>query len=282
MIGRDIHLFQTLESTMDEAKRLAEGGAAEGTVVIAEEQTTGRGRFDRSWMSVPGKDLLFSVVFRPEAAQAPYINMAAALSVRLAVSEMTGLNASIKWPNDVKLVGRKVSGILVESTVTPSAHGRAGGRSVRGVTSGLSPAGGEIQRGGREQSSESTATHAGMDFMILGVGLNVNSNPAAVPEIAGTATSMYRESGRSFDRTDILIEVLRELDSRYALIRAGCSMREEWASRLETLGQSVVVRWQDSTEEGTATGVDEMGNLILTKADGTTKSVVAGEVTLQA
>ena len=281
-VGSDIHLFETLESTMNEAKRRAEDGAHEGTVVIAEEQPSGRGRFDRSWMSEPGNDLLFSVVFRPDAARAPYINMAVALSVCSVVSDATGLDASIKWPNDVKLAGRKVSGILVESTVGPSTQGRADGRSVHGVTSGLPPAGGERQRGGREQSIESTATYAGMDFMILGVGLNVNSNPAAVPEIAETATSMYRETGRVFDRADILIEVLRELDGRYALIRAGCSMREEWASRLETLGQSVVVRWQDSTEEGTATGVDEMGNLTLTKADGTTKSVVAGEVTLQA
>lgn len=240
-VGRGIHLFETLESTMDEAKRLAEDGALEGTVVIAEEQTAGRGRFDRSWMSEPGKDLLFSVVFRPDAAHAPYINMAAALSVCLAVGDAAGLDTSIKWPNDVKLTGLKVSGILVESTVT----------------------------------------RADIEHAVLGVGLNVNSNLAAMPEIAETATSMYRETGRMFDRTDILIQVLRELDRRYSLIMSGQSMRQEWASRLETLGRSVVVRWRDSTEEGTATGVDEMGNLILTKADGTTKSVVAGEVTLQ-
>ena len=241
-VGCDVRLFETLDSTMDDAKRLAEGGAAEGTVVLAEEQTAGRGRFDRSWMSVPGEDLLFSVVFRPDVVQAPYINMAAALSVRSTVGHATGLDASIKWPNDVKLAGRKVSGILVESMVTD----------------------------------------ASIEYTVLGVGLNVNSNPASVPEIATTATSMYRETGRTFDRTDVLINVLGELDRRYGLIREGRSMREEWSSRLETLGQSVVVRWQDSTEEGTATGVDEMGNLILRKADGTRKSVVAGEVTLQA
>ena len=242
IFGREIHLFKTLESTMDEAKRLAEGGAIEGTVVIAEEQKAGRGRLERSWISEPGKDLLFSVVFRPDAAQAPYINMAAALSVFSTVSRATGLDASIKWPNDVKLVGSKVSGILVESVVSRSD----------------------------------------IEYTILGVGLNVNSNPASVPEIAATATSMHRESGRTFDRTEILIEMLRELDSRYGLIRAGRSMRDEWKSRLETIGRSVVVRWQNETEEGLATGVDEMGNLILTTADGTTKSVVAGEVTLQA
>ena len=117
-VGCEIHLFKTLRSTMDEAKRMAENGASEGAVVIAEEQTAGRGRFDRSWVSEPGKDLLFSVVFRPDAAQAPYINMAAALSVCSTVGQATGLATTIKWPNDVKLVGRKVSGILVESTVT--------------------------------------------------------------------------------------------------------------------------------------------------------------------
>ena len=241
-VGREIHLFKTLKSTMDEAKRMAENGVSEGAVVIAEKQTVGRGRFNRSWVSVLGKDLLFSVVFRPDGAQASYINMAAALSVCSTVDQTTGLAATIKWPNDVKLAGRKVSGILVESTLSRSD----------------------------------------IEFTVLGVGLNVNSNPALVPKIAETATSMYRETEMTFDRTDILIRVLRELDERYALIQAGHSMREEWASRLETLGRNVVVRWRDSTEEGTATGVDEMGNLILTKADGTSKSVVAGEVTLQA
>ena len=168
--------------------------------------------------------------------------MAAALSVCSTVGKATGLATTIKWPNDVKLAGRKVSGILVESAVS----------------------------------------RADIEFTVLGVGLNVNSNPASVPEIAETATSMYRETGITFDRTDTLIQVLRELDRRYALIKVGQSMRQEWAAQLETLGRNVVVRWKDSAEEGTATGVDEMGNLILTRADGTTKSVVAGEVTLQA
>ena len=242
IVGHSINLYETTESTMDEAKRLAEDGAPEGTVIVAENQKAGRGRFDRLWMSEPGKDLLFSVVFRPNAAQAAYINMAAALTIWRSVAEATGLDASIKWPNDVKLAGRKVSGILVESTVT----------------------------------------RANVEHTVLGVGLNVNSSPAAVPEIAATATSMYSESGRTFDRADILIEVLRELDSRYALIRAGSSMKEEWSSRLETLGRRVRVQWKDNADEGIATGVDEIGNLILTKADGTTKTIVAGEVTLQA
>ena len=241
-VGHDIRLHQTLESTMDEAKNLAERGAPEGTVVIAEEQRAGRGRFERSWVSEPGKDLLFSVVFRPTAAQAPYVNMAAALAVRTTVGEATGLDTTIKWPNDVKLEGRKVSGILVESTVS----------------------------------------RTGIEYTVLGGGLNINSNPADIPEIAPIATSMYRETGRTFDRSEVLIRVLRDLDGGAARIRAGHSLKADWAAHLETLGQNVIVRWRNNIDEGIATDVDEMGNLILTKADGTTKSVVAGEVTLQA
>ena len=241
VVGREIHLYEELESTMDEAKGMAEDGAPEGAVVIAEAQTSGRGRFDRTWISAPGKDLVFSVVFRPDAAQAPYINMAAALSVRTVVADVTGLNASIKWPNDVKLAGRKVAGILIEGMV----------------------------------SRES------IEYTVLGVGLNVNSNPASSPEIAETATSIYRETGTMFDRTDFLMQALHDLDRRYALIKDGQSMKQEWATQLETLGQRVVVRWRDRVEEGTATGVDEMGNLVIAREDGTTKTVVAGEVTLQ-
>ncbi len=242
IVGGSVHPFNTLNSTMDEAKSLAERGEPEGAVVIAEEQTAGRGRFQRAWLSHPGDDLLFSIVFRPEAARAQYINMATALSVCTTIANATALNTAIKWPNDVKLCGRKVAGILVESTVS----------------------GTEIE------------------YTVVGVGLNVNSNPDSLPEIASTATSMFRAGGRRFDRTDILIELLQDLDRRYALIRAGHSMKSEWASRLETLGQNVIVRWKGSAEQGIATGVDEMGNLLLTKPDGTTKSVVAGEATFQA
>lgn len=226
---------------MTEAKKLAERGGPEGTVVIAERQAAGKGRFDRSWVSVPGKDLTFSVVLRPAPAQVPHVNMAAALSVCSTVGEMTGLHTTIKWPNDVKLMGRKVSGILVESMVT----------------------------------------RLGVDYTVLGVGLNVNSDPASTPAISSIATSVCRETGKTFDRTDVLVRVLRELDNRYSLIRAGFSMRDEWISYLETLGRNVLVRWRNHIEEGRAAGVDDHGNLILTTADGAMKTVIAGEVTLR-
>ena len=241
IIGRNILFFETLDSTMDEARKLADNKALEGTVVFAEQQIQGRGRFDRAWISPPGKDLMFSVILRPDTAQMPYVNMAAALSICSIVGEAAGLETTIKWPNDVKVDGRKISGILVESTIKAGA----------------------------------------IDYAVLGIGLNVNSDPAATPEISSIATSMYRETGREFDRSTVLTNLLRALDEQYADIRAGRSLTEEWVSELETLGQEVQVRWQDRVEEGRATGVDDQGNLILTQPDGTMKTVIAGEVTLR-
>ena len=102
---------------MDEARRLAEAGVQEGTVVVAEEQTAARGRFDRVWISPVGVNLSFSVILRPASSRLPQVNMAAALAVSRAVERTCGLTPSIKWPNDVRLGGRKVAGILVESVV---------------------------------------------------------------------------------------------------------------------------------------------------------------------
>ncbi len=241
IIGNNVLLFDTLDSTMNEAKRQAEDGAPEGTLVIADEQSEGRGRFARPWISPPGKDLMFSVVLKPDAAQMPYVNMAAALSICSTVAAVAGIDASIKWPNDVKIDGLKISGILVESTVKAGA----------------------------------------IDHAILGIGLNVNFDPTTTSELSLIATSMYRETRREFDRTIVLTSLLRGLDKHYADIRAGHSLTYEWASRLETLGRDIQVRWQDRVEEGVATGVDDKGNLILTQPDGSTKTVIAGEVTLQ-
>jgi BirA family biotin operon repressor/biotin-[acetyl-CoA-carboxylase] ligase len=241
IIGKNVLYFKTLDSTMNEAKKLADSGVEEGTVVIADEQTAGRGRFDRAWISPPGEDLMFSVVLKPDAVQMPYVNMAAALSICSIVNEAAGLKATIKWPNDGKVDGRKISGILVESTVKAGA----------------------------------------IDYAVLGIGLNVNSDPASTPEISAIATSMHRETGREFDRNTVLTSLLRALDTQYADIRAGRSLTDEWALRMETLGRDVQVRWQDRVEEGLATGVDDQGNLILTQPDGSTKTVIAGEVTLR-
>ena len=226
---------------MDEAAALADAGHAEGTVVLAEEQTSGRGRMDRRWVTGPGDNVAFSVVLRPGRSRLSQMNMAASLGVASAVERLTGVDATVKWPNDVRIGGKKLAGILIEG-----------------------------------------AMHAGeLKHAVLGIGINVNLDPSAFPEIAGTATSLAAATGAPLDRVDVLRAVLEDVDDRYAEVRAGESLTDRWARRLDTLGSTVRVRWRDSEMVGLATGVDDDGNLLLTGPDGSVRTAIAGEVTLQ-
>ena len=242
VVGCQVLHYDTLGSTMDEARRLAEQGEPEGTVVLVEEQTAGRGRFSRQWVSPRGKNLSFSVLLRPAASQLPHMNMAATLAVQRAVAAITGLSPAIKWPNDVRVNDRKMSGILIETVMD----------------------GGDV-------------AHA-----IVGIGVNVNLDPSLYPEISSIATSILRETGQRADRTTVLRRVLEHFDDLYSTVQGGGSLAQQWAEQLETLGRSVQVRWQEQVVEGRAESIDEQGNLVLARPDGTTFTAVAGEVTLQA
>ena len=117
LIGHRILYHEVVDSTMDEARKTVEAGAPEGTVILAEEQRAGRGRFNRSWVSPRGQNLLFSVLLYPSPSQLNQMNMASSLAVARAIEEVSGLQPTIKWPNDVRLSGRKAAGILIESSV---------------------------------------------------------------------------------------------------------------------------------------------------------------------
>ncbi len=242
VIGRRLYHYDLLGSTMDEARGLAERGEPEGAVVIAEEQSAGRGRFDRVWVSPRGENLSFSTLLRPASAQLPYMNMAATLAVARTVARVAGVEALVKWPNDVRVGERKISGILIE-----------------------------------------TAMEAGeVKYAIVGIGVNVNFDPSRFPEIADIATSIRRETGRKADRTSVLTLLLEQFDDLYRTVKSGGSLTSEWAAALETLGRRVQLSWQDQIVEGRAESVDDRGNLILKRADGSTFTAVAGEVTSQA
>ena len=241
-VGSQLFHYDLLGSTMDETRDLARQGAREGTVVIAEEQTKARGRFNRPWVSPRGQNLNFSVLLRPSTPQLPYVNMAATLAVARVVGHVTGVPTSIKWPNDVLVRGRKVSGILIESEVVAGEIGHA----------------------------------------VVGIGVNVNFDPSQFPEITAIATSVLRETGKEADRTGVLRLVLEELDDLYREVKGGRSLTKDWESMLDTLGRDVQVRWGERIEEGRAESVDEGGNLVLVRADGTTFTAVAGDVTLLA
>ena len=226
---------------MDEAAALADAGCAEGAVVLADEQTAARGRFDRRWIGDPDDNIAFSAVLRPEPSRLSQLNMAATLGVADGVERLAGAAVTVKWPNDVRIGGKKLAGILIETAMDAK----------------------------------------GLKHAVIGIGLNVNLDPSAFPEIAGTATSLMAEAGAPLDRVDVLRAVIEEVDDRYAEVRGGESLTDRWASRLDTLGSTVRVRWRDSEMVGRATGVDDEGNLLLTGPDGAVRTAIAGEVTLQ-
>ena len=241
LIGKEIIYLPQTTSTMDEARRAIGEGAAEGTVVIADHQTAGRGRLDREWLSAPGSSILLSIILYPNMKILTRLTMAACLAVARSIEVVTGLKPAIKWPNDVLIGGRKVSGILSESDV-----------------------------------SGERVNHA-----IVGIALNVSLDTAAVPEIADTATSLRADAGREVPRRQVLIELLSEFDALYDALRRGESIQGEWLRRLETIGRNVTVRCGDEVQEGRAESVDEDGSLLLRKPDGKLITILAGDVTLK-
>ena len=241
--GRSVSYHQSVTSTMEVAKREAESGAVEGTAVIAEEQTAGRGRMGRSWVSPPGVSLYLTVVLRPTLEQLRYLAVIAPLAVCQAVEETTGLLPRIKWPNDVAIGDKKVSGILVQSEL----------------------AGDEVQ------------------FALAGIGINVNLDASAYAEIAQIATSLRAELGREVSREEVLAATLNHLETLYQALRRGEVVSMAWKHRLDTLGKHVRVQSADGSvlEQGVAVDADSDGSLILRRDDGSHVRVEAGEVTLR-
>lgn len=238
-LGRRVVAYETIDSTNAVAKRLAAEGAAEGTLVIAEEQTAGRGRLERRWLAPPGTALLFSLLFRPalEVARAAALTMICGLGVRQAIRELTALPAQLKWPNDIVLHGRKAGGILTEASTS----------------------------GGRLQ------------WAVVGIGLNVNLAPSALPAEFG-ATSIQHQLGRSTSRLKLLQRTLLHIEQRYVGLQAGQSPLDEWAAALETLGQRVQLHIAQGAVEGIAQAVDDEGALWLRLDDGQLRQVWVGDI----
>ena len=251
VMGCRVRLFAKTKSTMDVARRMADSGAVEGTLVIADAQTAGRGRFNRPWASPPGTNLTFSIVLRASPELLRIVNMAATVALVRCIRDVTGLSATAKWPNDVRIGGKKVCGVLMEGALgSPSTNS---------------------SRKEREQDR----------YAVLGIGLNVNYDPTPVLKHPAEATSLATELGRAVPRLDVLKAFLRTFDALYRTLDAGGSLYEEWRSCLDTLGQHVRVHWGNQIEEGVASDVDRNGDLILRRDDGSTVFLNAGEVTLQ-
>ncbi len=241
LLGRQIHYHASIGSTNDEARRLAFAGAPEGTLVIADEQTAGRGRLHRRWWAPPGTSLLFSLIFRPSLApaQAQQLTMCAGLAAAEAIQAQTGLDVRLKWPNDVVWEGHKLGGILTE-----------------------------LETDGER-----------LVYAVVGMGLNVNLDVAALPPLSAPATSLL--AGHPVDRLSLLLAILGHWEARYRRLQQGVSPYEDWAARLVTVGQQVQVSQGDRLLEGYATGVESDGALLLRYADGRVERIWGGDVTVR-
>jgi len=241
IIGRMVIYHPAVPSTMDVARQAIRDGAQNGTVVITDHQTAGRGRLGREWVSPADSNLTFSIILYPTLEQLPRLTMVACLAIARCVEHVAFLETSIKWPNDVHIDGRKVSGVLIESDVSGDAVG----------------------------------------YAIVGIALNVNLDTDAIPEIADIATSLKREVGLHFSRLEVLTSLLAEFEKVYRDLRDGEPIENEWRRRLSTLGKRVTVRCGDTVREGTAEDVDADGNLLLRLPDGGLDVISAGDVTLR-
>ncbi len=242
-VGKEIHLFPEAVSTNTLAMEMAAKGAADGTLVIAETQTGGKGRLGRSWISPKG-NLYISVILRPEIAphKAPLITLMAAVAVASTIRQRFDIQAGIKWPNDILISGKKMAGVLTEMRAEPDR----------------------------------------VKYVVLGIGINVNMDRAELPVfLRKRSTTLSTETGKKIDRTLFLQQFLAELDRWYQVfLKSGAAVIEGWDMFNATIGNRVAVSGPGEAFEGTAQGVDADGRLILKLDDGAQRQVAAGDVTI--
>lgn len=242
LFGKRIHHFFKADSTNRIAMELGHAGEPEGAVVLAEEQSAGRGRAGRSWQSERGTGIYVTLLLRPKLApvQAPLLTMMAGLSMHAAIRAQTGLNADLKWPNDILLNGKKAGGILTEMHAEPSL----------------------------------------VRFVIVGIGINVNQEKFA-GEVSATATSLRMQSGRQQSRLELLARLLLEFETDYnRFLREGAASvtsRFEGISSYAR-GKRVSVASGSDNYTGVTAGLSAEGLLQVQREDGRVTTVLAGDV----
>jgi BirA family biotin operon repressor/biotin-[acetyl-CoA-carboxylase] ligase len=241
-VGHALSYKERVGSTFDLAREEAERGAPDGAVVLAEEQTSGRGRLGRSWVSPPGVNIYATVIFRPSLDELRYLSVITPLAVAEGIEQITGLYTRIKWPNDVLVNGKKVCGVLPLAELTDDD----------------------------------------VAYALVGIGVNVNLDVGDYPEIADIATSLKAEAGREISREELLARILERLEDLYLAVRRDEVVSVEWKRRLHTLGQHVRIQAGGGEEiAGVAVDADSDGSLILRRDDGAHIRVEAGEVLLR-
>ena len=244
VMGRYLICLDETASTNANAFRLAEEGAAEGTVVIADAQSGGKGRLGRVWSSPPGVNLYCSIVLRPSVKpyEAPQLTFLSAVAVARSIEQVTGLKPEIKWPNDVLIGGKKVAGLL----------------------------------------NEMSAETDGINFVILGIGVNLNMSTGQFPpDLRSPATSLLIEAGHPVGRVRFVTQLLSELDMLYTqfLTHGFLQVREEWQQRCNAHGREVVVsNGGADVVKGMFGGIDGDGAMLVRLADGSVERILSGDV----
>ncbi len=244
IIGKTMFHFEDIPSSNNEAKRLALDGAPDGTIVVAEAQSTGKGRLSRGWYSPARKGIWFSVILRPSflPQEAPKCTLMAAVAVVRAMKSM-GFPVGIKWPNDILYKGKKLVGILTEMSA-------------------------EMER---------------VNFVVIGTGINVNLSPEDFPEdVRDIATSLSMVCNSHVDRIELFARILEALDELYLSVETEgfASVLDEWRHLSVTLGQEVNVIGVKETFTGTASDIDEDGALLIETPEGY-RRVLAGDVSIR-
>lgn len=242
--ARPVAYEEEQESTNQTAKMLAEQGASHGTLVVAERQISGRGRRGRPWHSPKGSGVWMSILLRPQIhpMSASMLTLVSAMAVYDAISSRVE-GCAIKWPNDIVIDGRKVCGILTE------------------------------------MSSELDTIH----YVVIGIGINVNTDD--FPEdIAAVAASMHVITGQYYKRAEIIADIWKAFEKYYDLFLQTENlslMVDEYNQRLVNMERKVYIEERGTRYEGVAKGIDSEGALLIEKPDGTTTSVISGEVSVR-
>lgn len=241
-IGNEVIKFDRITSTNDYAFKLAQEGKPEGCVIIANEQTAGKGRLGRRWISPAGLGLWFSIILRPPAPAtiATLFPFFVSVAIVNAIENLFHLIPDVKWPNDLLLNQRKFCGILTEAAF-------------------------ERQR---------------IKFLVLGIGINTNQTAADfLPEIRKQSTSLRQEIGVWINHQVLLQEILAQLNYYYEIVqKQGFALIiEQWKSFCTSLGQIISLRQTEKTTNGIFHDLDQDGSLILQQVDGRLVKIFSGD-----
>ncbi len=241
MFGREIEYFRLTSSTMDEAQYLTEKECPHGLLVISEEQTNGRGRQKRKWLSPQGLNIYASLIYKPtsmSAVKSIALMFATSIAIVEALSDVGIDNAAIKWPNDVMVNKKKIAGVLLET------------------------------------KSESGILKSAI------VGFGINANMESIPdELQDTATSVMMEIGEKVDRATLLSNILYYMENMFRLIEEDKDDKvfELWKKYDMTIGKRVKIISSDGEVEGVASDIDEQGFLLVKTDDGSVRRVVTAD-----